>query len=239
MNDVTITTDYLMEAEAKAIREVLVMCPIITIGPTYFKEIMKNNIHERNIEYKYLIGDDPTCLENLEEFIEELELEGIRERFQVRVIPQVIIEGDVTIHDPDTSNEAGYVLSPIETTDVHWRLMGSALYHMKTRFNSLWRVADPWDYENEDTSVLLQKTGIKMFRTAFHISKRYRKKPTIKQWEVLGKELIHNDGQFNNLDYRQVALNTLLTEYSQHEDICPPLNDYPYPEPILDTCQIM
>lgn len=141
------STQELLAVEQDARKTVWVLAPDIAIGPQEFGPVMRTNIYDRNVEYRYLVVNHANTLVNLVQFISSLLADGESGNFKVAIVPQEIVESDVTIIDADHPSELGFVLSPAENDSGHFRIHGSALFRIKERFSTLWRLADEIDTE--------------------------------------------------------------------------------------------
>lgn len=137
---VTVTTDAILQIEMDAEERVWVLAPDIELGPRYFVDVMRYNIIDKGISYKYLISEDEEVLNNLTELIQILELGDAANLFECRSINQHMIESDVTIIDPNTAHEHAFILAPCESPYYHFRVMGSHLFRVKARFRELWKM---------------------------------------------------------------------------------------------------
>ena len=139
------TTEELLAVESEARYSVWDFAPDIALGPQSFGPVMRKNMYERGIEYRYLVVNHTNTLLNLVEFLRNLLEEGATDKFKIRIVPREIIENDVTIIDADRSSEIAFVISPAENDSTHVRIRGPAVYRIKERFATLWRLADVID----------------------------------------------------------------------------------------------
>ena len=141
------STEDLLAVENKAQYSVWVFAPDIALGPQSFGPVMRKNMYEQGIEYRYLVVNHANTLLNLVGFLRDLLQPGATDKFNIRVVPREIIENDVTIIDADRSSEIAFVLSPAENDSTHFRIHGPAVYRIKERFATLWRLADVIDVD--------------------------------------------------------------------------------------------
>ncbi len=126
-----------LQFEGRAKERVCVLAPDIALGPSMFRSVMRSNI-ERGVRYQYLLPNEPELIQQFEEFAESLDLGDKRGLLGARVTDKDFIESDVTLVDPGTPNENGFILAPAEKADYHYHLAGGALFRIKERFSRLW-----------------------------------------------------------------------------------------------------
>lgn len=130
-------THEVLNFEGKATTRVCVIAPNIELGPSTFANVMKTNLL-RGIRYQYLLADEPNVVNDFRQFVDDLELGDAEKNFIGKLIDRDMVESDVTLIDPGTQDEYGFILAPAERPDMHFRLISSSLHRMKERFNRLW-----------------------------------------------------------------------------------------------------
>jgi hypothetical protein len=134
-------TDEVLQRESKAIERVCVIAPDIALGPSNFRDVMQINLKSRKIRYQYLIASQPAIIESYEAFVESMNLGAAEGLLTARHLDPEYIESDVTIIDPATPYEIGFILAPPDHPEYHYRVVGSSLYRLKDRFDKLWHKA--------------------------------------------------------------------------------------------------
>ena len=134
----TATTEEVLAVEKSAQEQVWVFAPDIELGPRYFAEVMRHNMVEDGVTYRYLVSSEPEVVSNLKSLIDSLRLGEARDRFECGLVEPHLVESDVTIIDPNSPNEHCYLLAPCEAPYYHFCVTGSSLYRMKQRFKTLW-----------------------------------------------------------------------------------------------------
>jgi len=233
--DALYTMEEVLSMEAKVKGNVWVLAPDIALGPQVFKSVMRDNMKNRGIRYKYLLSDDQNSLDNLVEFISDLDLGKFLAQFEIRILPSAIFEGDITILDPNTPQEYGYVCTPCEVEGFHWRLVGSALFRTKQRFTDLWRLADPVVFADGNVAYPIKdKTPRGFLSLAWNFSGGPRGR-FLEQWEAFGLKGVESYYPDEKRDPRQMLLNILIHKYSSDPDLIPPFKEIVYPDPIKET----
>lgn len=219
-----------LEAAAKAV--VWVFAPDIALGPQQFSPVMQNNMKNKQVRYRYLVADDRTTLENLAIFLQELQLGEASSLFEIRVLPSAFIESDVTILDPNTPHEYGFVFAPSEVESQHWRLVGSSLVRTKHRFTELWRLADPVSLALTTPECSVDElTQPGLLRLCWRHCNRF-KGDFLESWENLGRDIAgRNKGHALN-DPRERLVAWLIKKYSVDRNLLPPFDELVYPEAI-------
>jgi hypothetical protein len=226
--------------EAKTAKSVWVLAPDIALGPQQFKTVMIENMCKRNIEYKYLVSDEISVLENLYDFVLELKNENAISNFLLRIIPKEIVESDVTIYDPNSPNEKAFILAPCETADQHYRLYGSALFRMKQRYNGLWRISNKIDLDNEIMFPIDKNVTKRSFCSeAWKQGLTNLGQDPFSQWESLGRNLVSQNFKSRSMDARQHLLFVLLQQYSMDRDLCPAFESISFPQNVSGTMKII
>jgi hypothetical protein len=133
-------TDEVLQLESKANERVCVIAPDIALGPSKFRDVMQGNL-ERGIRYQYLIASQPAIIDSYETFVESMNLGASEVNLLARHLDPEYIESDVTIIDPATPYEVGFILAPADHPDYHYRVIGGSLYRLKDRFDKLWHKA--------------------------------------------------------------------------------------------------
>lgn len=129
-------TPDILSLEARATTRVAVLAPNIELGPTVFREVMRTNLM-RGIQYQYILPDEQSIISAFHEFVDSLDLSDALGRFLGKVLDRDMIESDVTLIDPGTPGELGFILAPADR-EFHFRVLGESLYRLKERFNRLW-----------------------------------------------------------------------------------------------------
>lgn len=219
---------------------VWVMAPDIALGPQQFKDVMIDNLRTRGVKYRYLVSNECTVLENLFEFVKDLTTAGALSGFSLRIISKSIIESDVTIYDPNTSSEAGFILAPYENADQHYRLRGSSLYRIKDRFSTLWNIADPIDLTKElnyPIDSLVTRRSILSY--SFDLLAAAPRADNLLVWEKLGHAIANETRSSQTRDTRYFLIQKLVDLYSSDRDICPPFHSLTFPQTVSDSVRIL
>jgi len=229
-----------LDFENNVTKSVWVLAPDIALGPQKFKPIMIANMREKGIEYRYIVSDDSTVLDNLTEFVSELTHEGVISGFNLKILAKEIIESDITIYDPNTPEERAFILAPYETADQHYRLQGSALYRIKQRFSALWRISDEIILNGHLNIPIQSNIKERSFCShAWNVGIRGAALDKFQQWEQLGRELIHKRANNMAIDDRQYLIQSLANLYSLNHDLCPPFSKIIFPDDLIGTIKIM
>ena len=101
------------------------------------EEVMKANLM-RGVEYQYLLANSPGVRSQFHDFVSSLELGDLESGFAGKLVEPGYVESDVTLIDPGTPQEIGFILAPPEHPEYHFRVIGGSLVRLKQRFNRLW-----------------------------------------------------------------------------------------------------
>ena len=117
--------EKIVEVERNAEETVWVLAPDIEIGPRYFQEVMRNNMINKLVKYKYIIPDDEDVKNDYLELIESLNLGEMDAQIQCKIVSPHLIESDLTIIDQNSPREFAFILAPCESPYYHYRVIGN------------------------------------------------------------------------------------------------------------------
>ena len=137
--------EKIVEMEQNATENVWVLAPDIEIGPRYFQDVMRNNMIDKKVNYRYIIPDNEDVKNDFFDLVDSLSLGKDSSQMQCKVVMPHFIESDLTIIDQNSPNEFAFILAPCESPYYHYRVIGSALLRLKKRFKDLWRIGDGLD----------------------------------------------------------------------------------------------
>ncbi len=118
------------------------------IEPTFdtdlriFKDVIRTNIAERGIEYRYLIPEEKTSLRQFQLFAGELGCSEAQGGLAVRIVEPHLVESEVVIYDAYTEHEEVMIMSPRERKFAFWYRVGRTRGEfIRDRFEYLWESA--------------------------------------------------------------------------------------------------
>lgn len=128
------------EIESRAQQEVWLIEPSLDTDLKMFGSIIKNNILERGIRYRYLVPRTAGTLRQYRRFVAELEYDAdAHDTLEVRTVEPYFIESEVVVYDPYTGREEVMIMSPRELEYVFWYRVGKTRgEEIRDRFEILW-----------------------------------------------------------------------------------------------------
>jgi hypothetical protein len=141
--NVVIRLEDLVRHECQVAREVWLIEPSIEVDLKLFRQVIKENIESRSINYRYLVPDTTSVLRNIRRLREVLGVdETAWKRLAVRVVPAKMVESEVVIYDAHTQLEKVFLMSSPEEEHPFWfRVRGSRASALIERYEDLWHDA--------------------------------------------------------------------------------------------------
>lgn len=141
--EIILNLDVVRHLEKQVQHEVWLIEPSLDTDLKLFSAIIKDNLLNREIAYRYLIPKTQTSFKQYQRFISELGYDpGSHETLEVRTVEPYIIESEVVIYDPYTDREEVMVMSPRERDFIFWYRVGKTRgENIRDRFEILWDTA--------------------------------------------------------------------------------------------------
>jgi hypothetical protein len=141
--DIILNLAHVLKLESIVTAEVWIIEPSLDTDLKIFGEIIKNNLSNRAIRYRYLLPQGRDVARQWERFVHEL---GYRDEngrsLAVRTVEPHVIESEVVIYDPYTGHEDVLIMSPREQEFVFWYRVGTTRGEsIRDRFETLWEGA--------------------------------------------------------------------------------------------------
>ncbi|MGH9424655.1 MAG: hypothetical protein ACRD3J_32070 [Thermoanaerobaculia bacterium] len=135
-----LSLDDIRELESRVSHEVWLIEPSLDTDLSILAEIVKHNLRERGIKYRYLLPRSRGILRQWERLIGELGYNHeSHEGLQARTVEPHIIESEVVIYDPYGKQEDVLIMSPREQEFVFWYRVGRTRGEsMRDRYETLW-----------------------------------------------------------------------------------------------------
>ena len=136
--DVILQLDDVLTIEFNVKHEVCLLQPTIDTDLTLFIDVIKRNIFERDIQYRYIIPKTPTTRRQWARFIDAV-APSKEDSLQARTVEPHQIESEVVLYDLYTENEDILLMSPRENQTVFWYRVGQTRGEtIRERFETLW-----------------------------------------------------------------------------------------------------
>ena len=132
--------DQVAQLETQVTNEVWLIEPSLDTDLKMFGEIIKHNLIERGINYRYLVPRTRGIIRQWERFVRELEYDPENyDTLEVRTVEPHVIESEVVIYDPYAEHEDVLIMSPREQESLFWYRVGKTRGEsIRERFVVLW-----------------------------------------------------------------------------------------------------
>lgn len=129
--------------EKNVAKEVWIIGPHLQLDHMYFIDVMRENIREKNVKYRYILPDKKIVKDSFRDLRRSVSdgKRSIASRILSAFIPPEMIESEIVIYDPNTPSEIGYFMPPVENPNSYYQIIGSRLHEVKNRFEYLWTEA--------------------------------------------------------------------------------------------------
>jgi hypothetical protein len=143
--------EQVQQLESQVTSEVWLIEPSLDTDLKMFGEIIKRNLLERKIKYRYLVPRTRGIIRQWERFVRELGYDSENDHtLEVRTVEPHVVESEVGIFDPYSQQEDVLIMSPREQEFVFWYRVGKTRGEsIRDRYEILW--------ENESEPVVEQK----------------------------------------------------------------------------------
>ncbi len=141
--NVVIRLEDLMVLESQVASEVWLIEPSVEVDLKLFRNVIKENIEKRSVNYRYLIPNTKAVQRNAKRLREVLGVtEHAWKRVTVRVVDPHMVESEVVIYDAHSDREQVFLMSSPEDAHPFWfRIRGSRATAIVERYESLWHDA--------------------------------------------------------------------------------------------------
>jgi hypothetical protein len=132
--------DDVKQLEQRVASEVWVIEPSLDTDLKILDEVIKYNLLERGIKYRYLVPRTRGIIRQWERFVRELGYDGGNHRgLEVRTVEPYVIESEVVIYDPYARQEDVLIMSSREQEFVFWYRVGKTRGEgIRDRYDVLW-----------------------------------------------------------------------------------------------------
>jgi hypothetical protein len=137
---IILSLDEVKQLESKVANEVWLIEPSLDTDLKMFGEIIRRNLIERGIKYRYLIPRTRGVIRQWERFVHELGYDPKNHHtLEVRTIEPHVIESEVVIYNPYSQQEDVLIMSPREQDFVFWYRVGKTRGEcIRDRYEVLW-----------------------------------------------------------------------------------------------------
>ncbi len=120
--------------------EVWLIEPSLETDLGLFGDVIKSNIFDRGVKYRYLIPRTRNSLRQYRRFVQELNCTADQQdALRVQTIEPYLVESEVVIYDPYSRQENVMLMSPRELAFVFWYSVGKTRGEdIRDRFEHLW-----------------------------------------------------------------------------------------------------
>ena len=129
------------QRESKVASEVWLIKPSLDTDLQLFNKIIRYNLLERKITYRYLIPREDEVITQWQRFVRDLRLDPKQQgTLEVRTLESYFIESEVVIYDPYSAQEEVLIMSPREREHVFWYSVGKTRgERIRKRYEALWK----------------------------------------------------------------------------------------------------
>jgi hypothetical protein len=136
---IILSLEAVMQLERTVTKEVWVIEPSLDTDLKLFGEIIKRNVMERGIKYRYLLPASKGTARQWARFVQELGYANEQHTLEARTMEPHLIESEVVIYDPYASQEDVLMMSPREQECVFWYRVGKTRGEViRERYEYLW-----------------------------------------------------------------------------------------------------
>jgi hypothetical protein len=130
----------LMTFEGQATSKVWLIEPTLETDIILFRNVLKNNIENRSVQYRYLVPNTKELLRSAQRLREALDVDNAAwQRITIRTVDPHVVESEVVIYDAFTEGERVLLMSPVEDDQPFWfRVRGERARYIRERYESLW-----------------------------------------------------------------------------------------------------
>lgn len=138
--EVILSLEGVRRRESLAQSEVWVIEPSLDTDLKMFGDIIKLNLLDRGIKYRYLVPRTREVVRQWERFVRNLGYDRNRHgTLEVRTVEPYLIESEVVVYDAYTEREDVMIMSPREHEFVFWYRVGRTRGEsIRDRFDTLW-----------------------------------------------------------------------------------------------------
>jgi hypothetical protein len=138
--NVVISLADLIVFEGQTTRNVWIIEPALDADLKLFRNVIKNNIENRAVQYRYLVPDTKDLPRSVKRFREALGADDAAwRRVTIRTLEAHMIESEVTIYDAFTDKERVLIMSPLEDEQSFWfSVRGTRARAVRERYEVLW-----------------------------------------------------------------------------------------------------
>ena len=135
--------------ESNVANEVWLIEPSLDTDLQLFNRIIKYNLLERKIKYRYLIPREGDIITQWERFVREIRYDPEKyDTLEVRTLEPYFIESEVVIYDPYSAQQEVLIMSPREREHVFWYSVGKTRGEaIRKRYEVLWKKASALEPE--------------------------------------------------------------------------------------------
>ncbi len=139
-SDIILRLDDVKQLETQVANEVWLIEPSLDTDLKMFNEIIKHNLLERKIRYRYLVPRTRGIFRQWERFVRDLGYDSeSHHTLAVRTVEPHVIESEVVIYDPYAQQEDVLIMSPREQEFVFWYRVGKTRGEsIRDRYEVLW-----------------------------------------------------------------------------------------------------
>ncbi len=132
--------EEVIQLETQVANEVWIIEPSFDTDLKILGEIIRHNLIERKIKYRYLVPRTRGILRQWERFVNEFKTDQEDNySLEVRTVDEHVIESEVVIYDPFSPREDVLIMSPREQESVFWYRVGKTRGEViRDRFAALW-----------------------------------------------------------------------------------------------------
>jgi hypothetical protein len=132
--------DEVKQLESQVTNEVWVIEPSFDTDLKIFGEMIRHNLLERKIKYRYLVPRTRGVIRQWERFVQELGYSRENHHtLEVRTVEPHVIESEVTVYDAYAQQEEVLIMSPREQEFVFWYRVGKTRGEsIRERYEFLW-----------------------------------------------------------------------------------------------------
>jgi hypothetical protein len=143
-SEIILSLDDIKNIEKCVRNEVWIIEPTLDTDLKVFNGIIKTNLLERNVRYRYLLPLQTGARRQWQRFVQALGCDK-HDALEARTVEPYLVESEVTIYDPYTDQEDVLIMSPREHEFLFWYRVGRTRGEsIRDRFDALWEnIAKP------------------------------------------------------------------------------------------------
>jgi hypothetical protein len=137
-SEIILGLEDIKRIERSVRQEVWIIEPSLDTDLKVFNDIIKLNLLERGIKYRYLVPGQTGARRQWQRFLQTLGHDK-HDGLEARTVEPYLIESEVTIYDPYTDQEEVMIMSPREHEFLFWYRVGRTRGEsIRDRFDALW-----------------------------------------------------------------------------------------------------